>query len=835
MGRDAELAQLGACFDRLESGLAQVVAVVGDAGLGKSRLVYEFKRRIQTRPVTFFDGRCSSLGQGVPYTPFLGLLKHYFGLVPGESVEQACAKVDARLGPRAKKAEGAFPALTRLLGLRLDDGDGAPAAEEVKRETLEAITGLLLKESETAPAVVTLEDLHWIDEPSRELLDSLLARLVHARAMVLVTHRPDDRASWRTRAALTQLVLGRLPDDAVRSIARAVAGGPLPEALEGLVVAKTEGSPFYAEEFTRALVEEGSLVPNGGVPRLTRPVEEIRIPGTVQEVIAARLDRLGPQGKRVVQAAAILGRQFHRRELQELLGGEVIDLGRELAELERRGIFHRKSLVASDEYRFGESVTQEVAYEGLLHKQRRQLHERVAQALEATPAEGPERAALLAHHYERSDNRAKALAALLHAGRETERLPSYRTAAEFYRRAWDLAEAELAAGGDPRFERTALEATSGMARLAALFGAMSLVDAEPAVRRGRELAERLGDDEALAAQCYFNGSIIMQSDPDNFAAGLALAEQGLAVAQRAGLKLAAIRLSRGLAISYAHDGRFDLARRAIGWSAGEAARLNEPPLSDLTMSTRWVRDAVAYLSDDFDVALVDAEATYELARQVPNRTVTSGSAGTLAQIRFLRAEYAEARRWAEESLAIAEEIANVAAFSGAAAVALATRHELGETDGDARYLGLIEQGIAAGGAVQMNVRFLPDALRAVDDRAVIARFAELLHLCPAGGRLRQATALASLAELWVRVGRHEDAHRALTRAVELAEAIGARSVLATATLGAAELAAARGDRAASAQYLERAVAAARELGLRHYLTRAARVFDETTPTLPEQA
>src|SRR5262249_62005477 len=171
--------------------------------------------------------------------------------------------------------------------------------------------------------------------------------------------------------------------------------------------------------------------------------------GTVQEVIAARLDRIGPQAKRVVQVASVLGRQFHRRQLARLLDGEGIDLSRELVELERRGIFHCKDLRASEEYRFGESRTQEDAYEGLLLKQRRQLHGRIAAELEAGPGDGSvERTALLAHHYARSENRPKAIEGLLRAALETERLPSYRAAVEFYRRAWLLAEAELAESGD---------------------------------------------------------------------------------------------------------------------------------------------------------------------------------------------------------------------------------------------------------------------------------------------------------------------------------------------------------------------------------------------------
>src|SRR5438874_1838849 len=373
------------------------------------------------------------------------------GRARGETGGAACAKIAAKVGDHsAERVEREYPALGRLLGMRAGTA-GESAPEELKRETFDAVTRLLLGKSQYAPVVVMLEDLHWIDDASRELLETLVARLAGARVMVLVTHRPDDRAAWRTRAPLTQLVLRRLPDADVRAMLHAVAGGPLPGELERLLVAKAEGSPFCVEEITRSLIEEGYLVANGGPRKLSRPLEEIRIPGTVQEVIAARLDRLGPPAKRVAQVAAVLGRQFHRGQLVRVLDGEGIDLERELAELESRGIFHRKSLLASDEYRFGESLTQEVAYEGLLLKQRRQLHERIGHLIEAEPGEmTAERAGLLAHHFGRGDDRAKAIEALLRAGELAERLPSYRTASDFYRRAWELADADPS---DERFAR----------------------------------------------------------------------------------------------------------------------------------------------------------------------------------------------------------------------------------------------------------------------------------------------------------------------------------------------------------------------------------------------
>ena len=819
VGRDEELAQLQACFRRLEGSQAQVVAVVGDAGLGKSRLLYEFRRRLEGEPVIFFEGRCSALA--APYFPFINMLKHYFGLVRGDTADAACAKIAAKVGDHsAERVEREYPALGRLLGMRAGTA-GESAPEELKRETFDAVTRLLLGKSQYAPVVVMLEDLHWIDDASRELLETLVARLAGARVMVLVTHRPDDRAAWRTRAPLTQLVLRRLPDADVRAMLHAVAGGPLPGELERLLVAKAEGSPFCAEEITRSLIEEGYLVANGGARKLTRPVDEIRIPGTVQEVIAARLDRLGPPAKRVAQVAAVIGRQFHRDQLARVLDGEGIDLERELAELESRGIFHRKSLLASDEYRFGESLTQEVAYEGLLLKQRRQLHERVALLLEAEPGEaGPERSALLAHHYARSDNRAKAMAALLRAAQDAEDLPSYRTAVDFYRRLWELAEVDR---DDPASRRAALAATSGLARLSVVFGWPPLEEAERAARRARELAEALGDTEMLPGILYFLGVITMLGE--DFERGLALAEQGVAAAERAGNKLAVMRLSRGLAVNYAIDGRFELARRAMRWVMDELEPTeHRARLSDLYVSARWVRDNVLYLCDDLDEAFASVVETHAMALSAPNRTVQAGSAGTISQILFLRGEYAEALRWADECLEGNEAIGNVSGFTAPAAVALAARVTLGLAADTERYLELIEQGLASGRTVQANFRFVADAYLGLGDAERAERFVQALRARPnSSGRLREAYLETAVGEVMLGLGRPEEAERPFTRALALAETIGARSTLAEAALGAAQVAAARGDAQTSARQLERALAIAREMRLGHYLARAARL------------
>ncbi|HWP64654.1 MAG TPA: AAA family ATPase, partial [Candidatus Limnocylindria bacterium] len=435
VGRRAELQRLEDAYTALARGQAQVVTVVGEAGLGKSRLVHEFRQRLAEEPVVFFESYCSSMSQGIPYHATLSMLRRFFGIELNEPHEQASGKLAGRLGvPIERLAEG-YPLLTRLLSRPYAERRDAPP-DELKRETYDAIARLLVGLSQDNPVVVQIEDMHWADEPSRDLLAALVATLERSRVMVLVTARPEGLPAWRTRAVRTDLALAPLPDDEVRAMTRAIVGGVLPREIEERLLVRAAGSPFFAEEFTRALVEEGQFVCEDGTCRPTRGSLDIPIPTTVQEVIAARLDRLPPPAKRLLQVASVLGRQFRPADAAALADDPGLDVDAAVAELERRGLVHRKHGGGEDELRFGESVTQEVAYEGLLLRQRRLLHDRAAALLEQrSGGDGVQRSALIAYHRARGDDRRAAVDALLAAGRDAEAVPSYVTAAQFYEQA----------------------------------------------------------------------------------------------------------------------------------------------------------------------------------------------------------------------------------------------------------------------------------------------------------------------------------------------------------------------------------------------------------------
>jgi len=832
VGRGGELAQLRACYERLAGHLPQLVAVVGDAGSGKSRLIHEFKRLLAGEPVTIFEAHCSSLTQMQPYAPVASMLRPHFGIEAGQPMSVACERVAETLRDWSDPAlplEQAHPFLCRLLSLSTEV-PAALSAEELKRETFEAVAHFVLAQTRKAPVLIIIEDLHWTDDASRELIELAVARMYSAPLMLLVSHRPDYMPLWRAQVAFTQLTLRHLSDEESGEIIRAIAGGSLPAELERLICVHAEGNPFFTEEITRALLEEGSLVRRDGRIEVTRPLEDIRIPETVQELLEARLDRLGAHAKRVTQVAAVLGRQFHRDQLACLLEGEGIDVAGQLEGLERRGVLHRQGSRSEQEFRFGESLTQEVAYEGLLLKERRRLHERVGLLLEELPGEPtPERSALMAFHFSRSDNRAKAIAALLRAGQDAERLPSWRAAGDFYYRAWELAEAALDGehGGEESLRRSALEAALSFCRITVSYGSNARAGFERVARRGRALAESLGEVDTVAGICAYHG-MQLSAQRERFTEGLALVEEGFALAQRAGSEMTAINISRALAFGYLYDGRFDLAQGISDWVVAELEKRGQRErLTDLYLGARWMRDAIYGHSDHFQPALEGLLDTYDLAVQAPNRTMAITAAGTLAQLNFACGRYADAKTWVDRCLEAARAIGHVASIHTASAMALATGVELGETVPLAEYADAIEEGLASGGNTLLSIRWIVDALLALNELALAHRFAQMA--CErAAGRLKEMLTMAALGAAVSRLApdRWAEAEHWFQRAMDLAQTLGVRSTLAQTLIGMGELAAARGDQQSGVAHVRRALTICREIGFNHYGARAERWLRE---------
>ncbi|MFI5317487.1 MAG: ATP-binding protein, partial [Myxococcota bacterium] len=844
VGRDAELSQVLGCFDRLEGGLAQIVSIVGDAGMGKSRLVYEFRKRLKGREVELLEARCSSLTRAIPYSPWISMFRRWFGLEHSEDERVQTRKIAERFTDENGVLDPGYTHLCWMLGLTPEGGE-RPSDDSVKQGAFEAVGRLLMRRAERAPVVMILEDLHWIDDASREMLELSLSRAHAKHVMFLVTHRPDWQASWQSHAAITQLRLRPLVDDEAARIVSARAGGPVPPEVEKRILRKADGNPFYLEELTRALVEDGTLALRDGSVRATRSADEIRIPDTIGELLGARIDRLSPAAKRVAQVASVLGRQFARAHVEKLLENEPVDVLAELIELERRGILHRNGGMELGELRFGESLTQEVAYEGLLMRERRQLHDRAASLLEAEAhavtgaGEGRRGLALAAHHLARGDDRARGIAALIDAANEALGVPSYGDAIRLFREAWQLAEQTLGERRERSEEtkRLALRAAVGISAAAVIYGDSGSDRDEQAARRGIALAEELSDDESLASLLVNYGIVVLNASRERFAEGVELVERGAETARRAGLVANLPKISRGLVWAYLLDARFEEARtqvEAVLQSLVEGGHGQRN--SDVYLGTRFFRNRVLLESEEIDLAESDALDLFERAKAVGNRTMFCAAASMLAAIATLRGDSAKAEHWAETGLPVAEQIQSLAAVRGTSAALLIARVDRGERNATQLELDRVERGLFSAGDLGINSEMIVEALLEVGELRRARRIAEA-RVERSGGRLREARGALMTGMVALASGPEEfpEAERAFSETLARGLEIGARSLEGRGHLGLAELAHERGDLAVMERHARQALAILRPLGFTRYAMRAARLLLERLEGAPPNA
>jgi len=417
VGRQRELEALRLAAEQAKAGHGQLAAVVGEAGVGKSRLFYEFKASAQAGCLVL-ETVSVSHGKASAYLPVIELLHGYFRIAPEDDARTRREKVTGRVLALDRTLEDALPYLFRLLGL---SGGADPLAQmdaQLRRQhTLEAIKRLMLRESVNQPLLVLVEDLHWIDTETQALLNLLTDSIGTARVLLLVNYRPEYTHGWGSKTYYTQVRLDPLGRESAGQMLAALLGnsaelGPLTR----LVIEQTEGNPFFMEEIVQSLFETGVLVRNGTV-RLTRPLDALTLPTTVQGMVGERIDRLPPEQKELLQTLAVLGKEFALSLVRAVTGRGDEDLNRLLGELQLAEFIYEQPAAGDVEYTFKHALTQEVAYHSVLSKRRKRLHERAGAALEALGAGRVQDHLMeLARHYSRTDNAAKAVEYLRLAG-----------------------------------------------------------------------------------------------------------------------------------------------------------------------------------------------------------------------------------------------------------------------------------------------------------------------------------------------------------------------------------------------------------------------------------
>jgi class 3 adenylate cyclase/predicted ATPase len=426
VGRQREMEQLQHALTQARAGHGQVVGVMGEPGLGKSRLFYEFKLLSQSGYL-ILEAYSVSYGKASPYLPVIELLKSYFQIQLPDDERSRRQKVIGRVLELDRGLEDTLPYLFALLGVEEQPLPLQQMDSQIRRRrTFDAIKKLFLRESLNQPLLLIFEDLHWIDSETQGFLDVLSESMASTRILLLVNYRPEYRQEWGQKTYYTQLRLAPLGREEAEEFLDVLLGttvgatgqSPLQD-LKRFILEKTEGTPFFMEEVVQTLAEEGVLTGERGNYRLAKAPTEIHISPTVQGVLASRIDRLTPAEKALLQQLAVIGREFPLSLLRQVLPQPEDELYRLLASLQRKEFLYEQPAFPEVEYLFKHALTQEVAYGTVLQERRKALHERTAQAMEQLySANLEEHYSELAHHYSRSSNTEKVVEYLRLAGQQ---------------------------------------------------------------------------------------------------------------------------------------------------------------------------------------------------------------------------------------------------------------------------------------------------------------------------------------------------------------------------------------------------------------------------------
>jgi class 3 adenylate cyclase/tetratricopeptide (TPR) repeat protein len=431
VGRQAELEVLHQALAQAETGHGQVVSVIGEPGVGKTRLFHEFTHSSRTHGWLRLESSSASYGKATPYLPIIDLLKTYVQIDDRDDGRRMREKLTGRLLTLDPSLGPTVPAFLALLEVAVEEASWLALDPPQRRQlTLEALKHVLLRESQRQPLLLVFENLHWIDAETQAFLDGLVESLPAARLLLLVNYRPEYQHGWGQKTYYTQLRLDPLPPASAEVLLESLLGREAGLAsLKARLIELTQGNPFFLEESVRTLVETGMLAGQPGAYRLAKALASIQVPATVQAVLAARIDRLPPEEKALLQTAAVIGPEVPLALLEAVAEVPESSLRLGFTHLQAAEFLYETRLFPEHEYTFKHALTQQVAYETLLQERRRALHARIVEALEALAGDRvAEQVERLAHHALRGEVWEKALTYCRQAGEKALTRSAYREA-----------------------------------------------------------------------------------------------------------------------------------------------------------------------------------------------------------------------------------------------------------------------------------------------------------------------------------------------------------------------------------------------------------------------
>jgi len=844
VGREAEMAVLEAALARTMDGHGHALGVVADAGVGKSRLCYEFIQRCRARGIAVHEAHCVTHGRMIPFLPILEMLRGYFGVTEQDGAEETRRKVAGTLLLLDPSLTEDLPLLLDFLGVS-DPQHPAPRVDpEARQRQLVTIAQRMMQvRSRREPAVLLIEDLHWIDGGSEGFLAHLITALAGTRTLLLMNFRPEYRAAWtatadRPGAAYEQVQLLPLGPEATTELLSDMLGGdPSLNELRARIRERTGGNPFFIEELVRSLVDQGILVRDPVTTmRLTQPVTEIQIPPTVHAVLAARIDRLSERDKQLLQTAAVIGKECPEPVLLRVwaeTNAEVSaadDVAAALRDLVAAEFLYEEALYPEAVYAFTHPLTQEVAYRSQLAERRGRVHAAVAWVIAALYADKlDERAALLAHHWEGAGD---ALEAARWSRRAAEwvRVSNLPEANRHWRQVRTLlAQVPVSA----ETTELALEACTQLLEVGWRLG-ISATEAAALFAEGEGLAMRAGNPRSLAMLVNAYGVIRSHfGSADDFVESSKLACRLAEAADDAALQLTT---RTRLVIALGAAGRL---REALQLSEEVVA---QPP-ADPKLGTavlgyspylRLIREHGKLLVDfgRLDAGVRDLERAERLARELGDLEVLGFAHREYVSVARIRGDTAAALAHARETMRIADKLGSPF-FRASACLAFGQAHILGTQWPEA--LGALEEALAIARAGQAGVEtealalaWLAGVQRGLGElrRALATADEALAAAVQRRTRLAECIAHIARARVLLRLDAAAsggEIRAGLARALALVEETGAQSNEPFVRVELARLAAAAGDDAARQQELRSAQRLFTEMGA---VPRAARMARE---------
>jgi class 3 adenylate cyclase/tetratricopeptide (TPR) repeat protein len=739
VGRDEEIGALYGALSWAEDGRGQLVALVGEPGVGKSRLVWEVTHSHRVQRWTVLESGSVSYGKATMYLPVIDLVKAYCRIEPRDDERLIREKVTGKLLTLDRALEPYLPPLLALLdALPLSSHPPRPEHEvgdavssvawealdptQRRRRTLDAVKRLLLRESQEQPLLLVFEDLHWIDSESQALLDSFVESLPNSRVLLLVNYRPEYSHGWGSKTYYRQVRVDPLPATSADELLVSLLGDdPSLGPLNQLLARQTEGNPFFLEESVRTLVETGALTGERGAYRLPRPLTEVRVPPTVQAILAARIDRLAPSEKALLQTAAVIGKDVPDVLLRSVTDLAEEELRRGLAALQAAEFIYEARLFPELEHTFKHALTHEVAYGSLLGERRKSLHARVVESMERLYGDRlDEQVDLLAHHAQRGEVWDKSLLYARRAGDRASARSVNRAATAHFEQA-------LAAIGRLPESRPLQELSIDL-RIQlrqALAGAGRDDDALAYLREAEPIAQALGDrrrQARIAAQVSF--CLHIAGDHEG--------------------AVAAGQSARSIAEATGDQSVLMVARHRLGqvyWNSGQ-----------IRLAIPFFREVIRAIPDDQVAERFDMGAAPSVEARV-------ALADCLAKLGSL----AEARSVLNEGIALAESLDNPSALMTAC---LAAGYVYSEGDHLIESIPAIERGHALTVSLEVPAYTLASASALGLAYALAGRTTEAIPLVDLGAeiaassRSRQVSGRWAVArgEAYLRAGQVDAAH-----------------------------------------------------------------------------